>query len=68
MFAFYKTKSGHIIKAFSHNGDWQLNAGSVERWFSKWSFSPRASLEAALERFLNDHYDEPFVSTNLCLS
>lgn len=68
MFAFYKTKSGGLIKAFDHGTDWQVVSGRVERWYSTWSFAKRASLDAALERFADEHFDEPFNADGLVIA
>lgn len=67
MFAFYKTSHDFLIKVFDKRDDWQVLAGSCEGWYSQWSFDKQASLEAALEKFLDYHLDEEFSKDRLVL-
>lgn len=67
MYAFYKTNLDGTIRIYDKTEDWHVQSGKIERWFSQWSFDRYASLEAALERFLDDHFDETFSKEQLVI-
>jgi len=56
MIAFY-TDGKTLVKAYSHNTDWQLLSDKKERWFSTWSHDKRASLHRAFVSFLGHDID-----------
>ncbi len=56
MIAFY-TDGKILVKAYSHNTDWQLFSDKKERWFSTWSHDKRASLHRAFVSFLGHDID-----------
>ncbi|TNC80829.1 MAG: hypothetical protein C9356_11945 [Oleiphilus sp.] len=68
MFAFYKSESA-FAKVFDRTEDWQITdgTGQCERWFSVWRFDKKASLEAALESYLDEHFDAKFNPENLVI-
>jgi hypothetical protein len=44
--AFTRTPAG-LFKIYDHNTDWQIVGAGFERWCSKWTADPAASLRRA---------------------